>query len=391
MRRLVAAGSFSFALATASCAAILGFDRLEEGPVALDGAPLAEAGPDVDGGPDPLCASLGIPDPPAGPGGGAMEITGALRTLDFGVSLDGGVSSVPGFNLDRTCSPTIETSSCTVSITASAFEGRLADKPAGVDNTAFGLLALISGVSTTFSTDSISQGVTSGLYGATFRVRGWNGQPDDGDLEVEVFPALGSAGGLPDGGLAYDATDRWLIDQRFRLALDVDGSAIRSQTAYLRDGQLVARFKQVTIQAVIGDDPKPFEIALDDAVLTGRLEAEGGAFLAGGVLGGRWSATRFLDQVRQIYVRNGNGIIRANVCEGGDAGRLLYETVQSFTCDVRDVRGDSQDNRGLPCDAVSAAARIEGYRTGIGTWTDFAPIPTRCADAGDFPSASCPN
>ena len=391
MRRLVAAGSFSFALATASCAALLGFDRLEEGSLTPDGASLADTGADGNVGPDPLCGSLGVPDPPAGPGGGAMEVTGALRTLDFGISLDGGVSSVPGFNLDRTCSPTIETSSCTVAITASSFEGRIADKPVGIDNSAYGLLALISGVSTTFNTDSISQGVTSGLYGATFRVRGWNGGPNDSDLEVEVFPALGSEGGLPDGGLAYDTTDRWLIDQRFRLAVDVDGSSIRSETAYLRDGQLVARFKKVTIQALLGDDVKPFEITLDDAVLTGQLEGEGGAFLAGGLLGGRWSAARFLDQVRQIYVRNGNGIIRSTVCEGGDAGRVLFGTVQSFTCDVRDLRGDSQDNRGLPCDAVSAAARIEGYRTGIGAWTTFAETPTRCTDAGDFPAASCPD
>lgn len=390
MRRLVAAGCFTLAFATASCAALLGFDRLEEGTLGPDGAPFEEASSDGDGGPDPRCVSLGVPDPPTGPSGGAMEITGALRTLDFGVSLDGGVSSAPGFNLDRTCSTTLETSSCTAAITASSFDGLIADKAGGIDNSAFGLLALISGVSTTFNTDSISRGVSDGLYGATFRVRGWNGQPNDTDLDVEFFPALGSAGGGMDGGLAYDTTDRWLIDQRFRLAVDVDGAAIRSQSAYLRDGQLVARFKSLTIEAIIGDDTKPFEITLDDAVLTGKLEGEGGSFLAGGVLGGRWSAARFLDQVRQIYVRNGNGILRANVCEGGDAGRFLYDTVKSFTCDVRDLRGDSQDNRGLPCDSVSAAARIEGYRTGIGTWTDFAAIPVRCADAGDFATA-CPN
>jgi hypothetical protein len=143
---LIACGAGS-----AACAAVFGFERLTE-----DGAP-PEAGStetsmtndaDVDGAmPEagPTCAALGIPDRPLAADGGAdalAPIHMAVKLLDFGIDTS---ASVPGFNLDHACSPTVATSTCATKIDEATFDTYGKDKnDRGVDNSGYSLLAYIS-------------------------------------------------------------------------------------------------------------------------------------------------------------------------------------------------------------------------------------------------------
>ena len=382
MRRVVALGSAVLALATASCAAIFGFDRLTEGPLDDAGSTtLPDGAPAGDAGPDPRCLATGYPDATTEPSGGNVTVLGALSLLDFGIGVDGGAGNAYGYNIDSTCSPSIATSSCLTTVSPSTYAAYGADKTAtGVDNSAFSLIAYISSVSDTFSAAAINAGLRKGHYGAVVRVTLWNGQSDDDSVVVEVFPANGfDNGGTP----TFGPHDVWRRDQRFQLGAGLDFSTQRSRVAYVSGGQLVAHFTELTLEMLVGDDTKPFDITLEDGLVTGALsnDADGGV-LAGGVVAGRWKSAKFLSQVASIYVKDGNGIVDSVLCDGNPVGLGFYQQVKQNICDGRDTRADLQDNAGLPCDAISAAAHIEGYRVNdVGTWWDGGVYPARCVDA----------
>jgi len=383
MRRVLAVGSCLFALATASCAAIFGFERLTEGPLDdADGSTAAPDGAPADAGVDPRCLTTGYPTAPTEASGGTVTVIGALSLLDFGIGVDGGAGTIYGYNIDSTCSPTVATSSCKTNVTPSTFAAYGADKTGtGLDNSAFSLIAYISSVSDTFGAAAINEGLQAGHYGAVVRVTLWNGQPDDDNVAVEVFPTNGFASGAKP---TFGPADVWRLDQRFQLGSGLDYSKEHSLVAYVRGGQLVAHFPELTLEMLIGDDSKPFDITLEDAVLTGQVSSDADAgVLSGGVVAGRWQSAKFLKQVREIYVKDGNGIKNSVLCDGNPLAIGFYDQVKQNTCDGRDVRADLKDNAGLPCDAISAAAHVEGYRVNdVGTWWDGGVFAPRCVDSG---------
>ncbi|MBX3260632.1 MAG: hypothetical protein KIS78_21910 [Labilithrix sp.] len=367
-RRAASFAAFALACASASCAALLGFERLSADD--LDGG-VAEAGPDgpeeVDagdeGGP---CRELGVPGPPADAAPGDVPpVLGALRLLDFGLEVDGGRPQIPGLNLDLTCSVDVASSSCTTKLLPTTFETHAKDKSAtGIDNAGFSLIEYLSRLSDVLSAKAFNEGLQAGLYGAVLRVQGWNGLPDDDAVQVEVFPAIGFERN-GDGGTrpAFDEHDEWKLDSRFQVGGVLEASTIRSDRAWVTGGRAVARFKEITLLLLLSDDPKPFEVRMTDAVLSATIgtDAAGRRALRDGVVAGRWKTSDFLGQVRTIYLADSNGLVDTTLCDKVSGATLIYTGVKATICDGRDIRSDSEDNKDLPCDAVSAAARVEAY------------------------------
>ncbi|MBX3227879.1 MAG: hypothetical protein KIT84_22990 [Labilithrix sp.] len=402
-RRLLSFATTLLAAGAASCAAILGFERLSE-----DGLPLEDAGVDAadgaaiqdssaadQGAPGP-CGEIGIVGPPADAAAGtAPPLILALRLLDFGVDVDGGRPDVPGYNLDRACSPTIATSTCTTAVLESTFAKSAADKStAGLDNAGFSLIEYIGGFSKLLSAESINDGIREGRYGAVLRVTGWNGQLDDDALQIEVFPAIGI---LPrdDGGTTGDFDDRWVLDARFEVAPGAGASRVKSDTAWITGGHLVARFSSATLPILLSDDPKPFDMTLTDAILTAEVTtADGGPSLVRGVVAGRWKTSDFLGQVRTIYVKDGSGLVDKTLCDDDSTARIIYGAVKKEICDARDIRSDSQDHAEpkQPCDALSAGMRVEAYPIAtLGVFEAGAPIAPRCESDTAVPAGDdCP-
>ena len=398
-RRVVSLAAFVLACTTASCAAILGFERLSEDPgdgglgdASSDGPP-SDAGFDAPTGP---CAELGVPLPPedAGAGGASSPVLAALRLLDFGLDVDGGRPQIPGFNLDLTCSVDIATSSCTTKLLPTTFETHARDKTAtGVDNAGFSLIEYISRFSDVLSARGINQGIQDGKYGAVIRVDGWNGQDDDDSVQVELFPAIGVSS--LDGGAkpAFDADDRWVLDSRFQVGGVLEASTIKSDRAWITASRMVARFKEIVLTVLIDVDPKPFEIRVRDAVLTATLAKDGAGrpVLEQGVVAGRWKTSDFLGQVRTIFVEDSNGLTNTVLCDPVPGATLIYNGVKSAICDGRDIRADSKDDGSEPCDAVSAAARIEAYSvSSLGTFAAAPDAGVRCVDAAIPAGDDCP-
>jgi hypothetical protein len=375
----------------ASCAAILGFEHLsEEGGITFDagqdatddGAIQSDAlSPDAGTG---ACGEIGIAAEPidAAVGGGPPVLV-ALKVLDFGVDQDGGAGSIPGFNLDKVCSVDLASSTCETKVLESTFERHAQDKSAtGIDNAGYSLIKYISGFSSLITAESINGGIAAGKYGAVVRITDWNGQPDDDDLQVEVFPAIGLLPRAdPDGG--FNANDQWILDSRFEVAPNVIASSVKSDRAWVSGGTLVARLSEIYFPILIDQDPKPFDLHLHDVIIQGTLvTANGATVLTAGTVAGRWKTDEFLGQVRTIFVKDGNGLHNTVLCEPVAIAQLLYGGVKKEVCDARDIRSDSDDTHNLPCDAFSAAMRIDSYSvTNLGAFDASAPIAPRCQDA----------
>lgn len=389
--------AFVLGCTTASCAAILGFERLSEDPQDSgleDGMSDASA---TDGGTDGsrgACGELGIPAPPADAAPGSRFVLAALRLLDFGIEVDGGRPQIPGFNLDLTCSVDLASSSCTSSLLPAAFETHARDKSAsGIDNAGFSLIEYISRFSDVLSPRGINQGIQDGRYGAVIRIDGWNGQADDDDVSIEVFPAIGVEAGGGGTKPAFDEDDRWVLDSRFQVGGVLEASTIRAARGWVTGNRLVGRFAEIVLPVFIDADPKPFEVRVRDAILTALVETDGdgNAVLRDGVVSGRWKTSDFLGQVRTIYVEDSNGLEQTVLCDPVPGATLIYNSVKSTICDGRDIRSDSRDNAGEPCDALSAAARIEAYSVKkLGTFAAPPDPGVRCVDAAIPEGDDCP-
>ncbi|MBX3212982.1 MAG: hypothetical protein KF850_13170 [Labilithrix sp.] len=396
--RVASLAAFALACATASCAALLGFERLSGDETDGGVAEAGEDAPGVDAGgrEGGACTELGVPAPPANAEPGDVPpVLGALRLLDFGLEVGGVRPEVPGLNLDLTCSVDIASSSCTTKLLPTTFETHAKDKsPTGIDNAGFSLIEYLSRLSDVLSAKSFNDGLQAGLYGAVLRVQGWNGLPDDDSVQVEVFPAIGFERN-GDGGTkpAFDEHDEWKLDSRFQLGGVLEASTIKSDRAWVNGGRAVARFKEVTLLLMLSDDPKPFEVRMTDAVLSATIgtDASGKRALRDGVVAGRWKTSDFLGQVRTIYLADSNGLVDTTLCDKVPGATLIYNGVKTTVCDGRDIRSDSEDNKGLPCDAVSAAARVEAYAIdNLGTFEASVDGGGRCEDPAVPLGDDCP-
>lgn len=381
-----------------SCAAILGFERLstEDGFVIPDSSSTdgttEEAATQVEAGPDASpCNDLGLPPEPSDAGGGGPPVIVAVNLLDFGVDDAGGIISVPGFNLDRTCSVDLASSSCTTTgVLEPGFAKYAKDKSAtGLDNAGIGLIQYITKLpSTLLTSDSINAGIANGKYGATVRISDWNGAPNDSEVQVELFPAIGLLRPDPDAG--FGPNDVWVLDKRFQVTT-FESSTVKSDRAYVSDGKLVARFGSATLPILLDRDPKPFDIHLTDAIVVGTLaSSDAGTALSGASVAGRWKTADFLGQVRTIYIKDANGIVNKVICDDAVETQFLYGIVRNEICSARDLRGDSKDGQQLGCDAVSAAMRIESYPVNtIGVFDAGPDIDARCTDPNASPLNDC--
>ncbi len=386
---------------TGACAAVLGFEHLSEGEPSTpeagtpDTAPLAESGAVDSSTPEtgPTCTALGIPDRPdassVDAAGDLAAIHMAVKLLDFGIDK---TAAAPGFNLDHACSPTVATSTCATKIDEATFDKYGKDRNAqGIDNAGFGLLGYLSYLGSAFAPVSINQRLADGEYGIVLRLANWNGTPDDDDVIVEVFPAIG-AWNHPDGGAltpgakpTFTADDQWMRDRRFQNV--VDASRIKSATAWVTGGQLVASFQSVTLPISVPDDPKPLDVIVQEGYLSGALVADGASWrVTNAVIGGRWRTNDMLGQVRTIYIKDTAGLKNVVLCDP-NLPFDVYGAVKKEVCDGRDIRSASvDDGKSLPCDSFSVGIRVETYAVGVaGTFADQPAIAARCQKAGSIP------
>jgi hypothetical protein len=207
-----------------------------------------------------------------------------------------------------------------------------------------------------------------GLGVTLVRVRGWNGTPNDAQVEVAVAPgAFGTpdtGGGVPmlpgDGSLppppAWDGNDYFWADEAAFLTGDAESPLINDDNAYVNDGLLVVRIPDRSALFLTADD-KFMEIVLSDAILTAEI-SDGG--LDSVILAGRWRGLDFIDALPSF-----------GFCAGTEEYDRMIRLVE-IQADLRAIRGSGGE--GTLCDALSTGIGFTGVPA---QWAGLATPPPR--------------
>lgn len=348
-----------------ACQLIAGIDDRKLG----DGGGLDGAG--GEGGPTDPCGEIGFPTAPdrsTTSASDAVDVTLALYAVDTGTNA-GKLTRGLGLNLDRACTcPAPQT--CAPNTMNTPF----CDDAGGVDNEGQQVFAQLQGVAAAFDAgaffndDLFNNALKAGNSGVLLRVRGYNGKPDDAEVQVAIYSSLGSVG-TPQ----WAGNDTWRVDQSY-----VSGSVdapVYEVTGWVRGGTLVAspRLIPILIGSTVG---QPVKVTLDSGHILGQLDLQGGVVRGlKGTLAGRWKARDFLTNLQGVPdpVQAGQYLCGSS---------LTYTVIKSSVCNHRDI-ADNPDNDGknTTCDAVSMAIGFDARPARLGP-IQAAPAPLTPCDAG---------
>lgn len=327
-------GTIAVALATGGCIAVFGLDPLSE-RAHVDEAGAPDSGiPDGDVG-DVGDASLGCtvdidlaPRPvDSSTDPGPERTLFAVTTLDLGINPN---ADPPGLDLDRRG----ERASC---FPPDSGVPEREGGGEGVDNASSRFLQTVGYLFPSLKPAKIQDRLAAHYFGLVFALESWNGELNDKDVLLSLFPTLDDVAG--DGGM-------WRPDARFIINV---GSELHSEEGWITEGRLVARFKTLTLPIRSSNDElRSFDIVLEDAWVTAKLE---GPRLVEGRLGGRLRPRDLLHEVSLLF----NDIVQphAYICAN-------VNTFKSQVCGGLDLRGARCDDfHDLPCDALSFGAGFE--------------------------------
>jgi hypothetical protein len=282
---------------------------------------------------------------------GSIEFVVAVREYDHGDLVPGsptGRALEMGFDLDMKCTGLGgEGPSC---IKTRPPSGQESDGPGGRDNELGAFLASRTALGAPSGTTQGNRDLERGYITMVFRVRGYNGQRDDPQVEVAQFAAsVNGEGALTDQNGAipaprWDGTDVW---QAFDSWVDVDATGRLSTehprdvdaNAYVTDGRLVAQFDEFHIPSM----------TLSQAKVTARIRsADNRWFLTEGTTGGRLSLDELLWS--SDYTVKDEDPPRF-ICTDHPG----YPAYKEFICALADISDMGPDDGSAECDAVSWA------------------------------------
>jgi len=278
-----------------------------------------------------------------------IEFFDAIEMLDFGAG-DGGTPAAEGFDLDGVCTcPGPD--SCIVFPEA----GTQCDFEGGVDNALGSLVKEFSGATNFFDQDYINQGIQSGVFGALFRVRNYNGQANDTNVELSLFISNGTVGAGTDAGPTipkFDGTDQWTLDPASLLGGTIGDAGpapivAYDLNAYVSNYTLVANISDMPLAIGAADGEGLVTMDLSGALVIATLTPAGNSFNATGFVAGRWQTNKLLTAMQVLHDPFD---FDASLC-GDDQ---IYQLLKGRICELQDISGNVlDDGKGAPCDALS--------------------------------------
>lgn len=272
-----------------------------------------------------------------------------------------------GFNLDGECTAAGITEYLCAPEGAT---GPQADGPEGVDNiVGERIFPLISMFDPDFQTNS-AEGMERG---STFliRIRGWNGEPDDRQVEVVFAQGIGRAGfRRADGNLMplWDGLDEFDVSRANFSAGNPNRPIVFDDNAYVVDNRLVFKLPSRENIRLPFDGPNDLIVRLSEGWLTGVIsepDPETGFRTISSVLTGRWRSDDIADAVELIGICAGSG------------PRIAFD---SLVANQVDIRSDGATTGMLRCDAVSLAVGFTGYTAIWGNVVEPPPEPPEPCD-----------
>lgn len=315
------------------------------------------------------CRSVNVPPAPdlsTSSPSDPYDYVAVLSQLHLGVGPDAG--GPYGFNLDHTCTCP-EKDSCVRGITGDG--GKLppaCDEPAGIDNTGRPLFALFAG-SNLISEDLLNNSIKAGIVGIFVRIKSYNGQKDDAQVQVAVYSSLGWSG-PPDGGPKFDGNDSWLVDNGSVTGGNLDAPRYTTTSGYVRDGTLVATLKfPIIIGSKVLD---PIVIELQSGLIVAKLELAGTALAKmTGRLAGRWEASRMLTSLQAVAdpLQPTQRLCGSNP---------TYQAIKPRICEFVDITADPTDDGTGVCNALSMGLGFDAVPAKFGPLRDAGPAATPC-------------
>ena len=325
------------------------------------------------GGSAPVCESADYPAPPnASDGGlddaGTPEIVAAIRKVLLVEQADGGAL---GVDLDSRCSCQGEEATCVVPP-----NGAECDLAGGRDNALSKLFTTLQVILQQGDiSDFYSAQAESGKWSLLLRIRGYDGELDDSQVEVAWYVAVGSVAATP----LWDGTDGWRISSDSVTALDLEQPLYVDTHAYVTNGLVVASLPSTAF--TLAGSVSRITFRLTAGGLIGRLVHDGQAWgLRDGILAGRVSESDLFYAVSSY--RDDNG---APLCTDSP----LYGVARDIVCNGRDILS-GLGGPSTPCDAVSMAIGFEADPALLGPVEVPIPPTTSCAAGTDPIDDACP-
>jgi hypothetical protein len=247
------------------------------------------------------------------------------------------------------------------------------DDDAGRDNVGGPLLAKFAALSPEFDPNGVNVRIAKGDNTLIFRVRHWNGLPNDTSVEVSIFISRGTTP-FDDAGSGpppkHDGTDLWSVDS----ASLVGGIAppyvptYVDPNAYVTGGVLAAT---LDFPLALGGGYAATFISLSGARVVGLLEKQSNGYAVKDArVVGRWGSRNLLTgmQVAGDPLNKGQYLCGSNV---------TYQVFKSEICKAADLATIPQnDNTGAVCDAMSLVISFQSEPAQLG------PAYTSAKDAG---------
>lgn len=245
------------------------------------------------------------------------------------------------------------------------------------------------------SESAINCSLHAGRYGYLLRITGYNGLPDDDAVRIDLYSSAGFVQaplfecpleGFRDRYPRWLPSTEWYVDRA-----DLTGPIERpgtlpdskqfSETAYVRDGYLVAFVDDAISLRLAGDNAAypGWAMRLNKAVLTARIQRGGDDTWSAtdGIVAGRILSDDLLASFRQV-----------GVCPDGSLSSI-YETVAQYVRDASDLLADGSVAPETACDAMSVTLGFELHQVTPGPAIEVSPVVDCCLPENEG-SDSCP-
>jgi hypothetical protein len=351
----------------------------------------------------PCGGSKRFPPPPAvddDPNGDVGEQTSAMYRIDLGDRTPD-VTNPPraflniGFDIDETCT-TAENPSDGECVLPDWALGSI-DGPMGIDNS---LGAIIQGVRNflgdSFSSVRYTEQLQAGGVSVLFRLRDYNGRPNDSRVTVSTFVGAPFASTNGEGAEPnWDGNDLWPVASDSLSdpegAAPLESARFEDRNAYVTDGKLVTTFPRTELRldvALSALSNAKLDMFLTQAfVVCDVLEAEelpGRWHVDNCTIGGRWETDTLLKQLSQFSdPTSATGL--DPLCT--DVG--LYRQFKESICRLTDVEDFPSGTGRSECNALSVGIDFWTRPAQLGDVWQLDSIPPRCPDATDPVHDSC--
>ncbi len=301
------------------------------------------------------------------------DISLAIKAIDLGQGkIDGKPAYLAyGFDLDGYCSCP-EDFSCKGS---DPQQDRYCDGPGGRDNAGGAFFFSLAQVAPAFGTASFNQGLTKGKFGLLFRVKDYNGESDDEQVQVEWYSSSDFGKGLEP---LWDGSDAWPVEEDSYLDIEKKTPRYTDPFAYVTGGKLVATLPggRLLLNNILLDLVGPVLVAgLTPPDATSPLWR-----VQEGILAARWRSQDILAQLAYIP----DPLDNKPLCKSNP----LYGTLKAQICSYADISSTVQGQINAPCDALAIAIKFDAVQANIGV-PSTKPTVNPCLGADDPKGDTC--